>query len=218
MLRNYAARLSILGPAVLLISVVITTSANPEYNHLRSPLSRLIIEGDYGWLINFGLIFFSFTSILFAYPIQHHLKKEGSPQISIFTPALVICFGLSCFLSAIFQDDLDSGGIFIPNSTGEVYLQGIIHDLSARLSFFFLFLMIIFISFHSSYIRKHRSVLVVSIAIIIISAISATFFLFTSLQPLQNNLWNIFGLFQKGALIPGIIWIQMMSIILIQDV
>ena len=130
----------------------------------------------------------------------------------------MICFGLSCFLSAIFQDDLDSGGIFIPNSTGEVYLQGIIHDLSARLSFFFLFLMIIFISFHSSYIRKHRSVLVVSIAIIIISAISATFFLFTSLQPLQNNLWNIFGLFQKGALIPGIIWIQMMSIILIQDV
>lgn len=130
--------ISILGPVVILLFMIILGYLQQDYNHIRDYISELgAIGAPYAFYMNyFGFTFLGISILFFGLTIYYKLNSNFSDKLTTIGIILIFVSGLSFFLISFFPCDFDC----INKS-----IIGIIHSNLSDIAQFSLIISILFI-------------------------------------------------------------------------
>jgi len=193
--KKFATLLSIAGPIIYAIVVLILASLRPGYNHITQFMSELGETGGSNAIFMnvFGFGFLGLTIILFAYVIHNSIKKGKG---SLIAPALFVIAGLGVISAGIFSCDPGCADITI-NST--------LHGISAIIPGVAMSIASIFLYFRMREDPKWANYALFTLAIGIATGVLGMFFQFTDIP-------GATGLIQRIAMGVPLFWMVVTSI------
>jgi hypothetical membrane protein len=192
---------TIAGIAIYIVLDIVAQLLPPHYSALRQAESDLGV-GPYGWVMDVNFVVRGILSFAFVFGLYLAWPKTAKlPRISL---ALVGAWGVGAFVLAVSPADV----------SGPATVHGTIHLIAAGLSFLFLAVGVLGLSYAMPAESLWASVRPYAKALAVLTALAlVVFFVGTGVPRIEHNLY---GLLERVFLGLGLLWMLVVAIHLLR--
>ncbi len=199
---RWALRTTIVGIAIYIVLDIVAQLLPPHYSPIRQAESDLGV-GPYGWVMDVNFVIRGILSLAFVYGLYRAWPKAlGTPRASL---ALIGAWGVGAFVLAVSPTDI----------SGPATLHGTVHLVTAFLSFLFVAVGALGVSYSMPDAAPWLAVRPYARALAVLTAIAlVVLFLGTGIPRVEENL---FGLLERIFLGFALLWMLVVCLHLLRS-